>query len=94
MNESGDISSCIVYFDILLKAVWCSPVHRSQFALDSSRMTKQRRKGRAGGQVCNGVVAAGTGRQTQWDDIAGQEVSLPDPLVELPGLCLPAVLSR
>lgn len=28
-------------------------------------------------QVCNGVVAAGTGRQTQWDDIAGQEVSLP-----------------
>lgn len=28
-------------------------------------------------QVCNGVVAAGTSRQTQWDDIAGQEVSLP-----------------
>ncbi len=32
---------------------------------------------RVGVQVCNGVVAAGTGRQTQWDDIAGQEVSLP-----------------
>lgn len=27
-------------------------------------------------QVCNGVVAAGTGRPTSWDDVAGQQVEL------------------
>ena len=25
-------------------------------------------------QVCNGVVAAGAGRTTSWDDVAGQQV--------------------
>ncbi len=29
-------------------------------------------------QVCNGVVAAGTGRPTSWDDVAGQQVEFRD----------------
>lgn len=28
-------------------------------------------------QVCNGVVAAGAGRPTSWDDVAGQQVCAP-----------------
>lgn len=41
-----------------------------QFTIDMTQSA------RVAAQVCNGVVAAGSGRQTQWDDIAGQEVSL------------------
>lgn len=65
------VSSTITCFSVSRFRLSSSYNLQLSFAVDKTQWW------RVGVQVCNGVVAAGTGRQTQWDDIAGQEVSLP-----------------